>query len=319
MRSASRRPRRSGRRRGSRRRARAVTPSAGQRAAGGLEVARLGERDRASRPRSGRRSGRPGSPRRAARREQRGRARAAAEHDRAQPRAGARAGVEQRPSWVGTSEATVMSPSCSVGRRSASNGSSTTVVAAIAERSRTISPPTWESGSGHSQRSSGSRPSATAEPRALALRCCRSVSSTGRGAPVVPRGVDDQRDLVVARLADVERRAAVRGAAARRRGARRRAAAPALALAQPRVDRHGGRARAAGRRAARPRSPGPAGSAIATRSPGAAPRLRAARPARRAQQLARRSARSSGASSAIRVGARAPRRAAARDRSRHAH
>ena len=66
---------------------------AGQRAAGGLEVARVGERDRAARLGQpvglGDREARVGGAA-----QQRGRARAAAEHDPAQPRAGAAAGVE---------------------------------------------------------------------------------------------------------------------------------------------------------------------------------------------------------------------------------
>ncbi len=55
----------------------------------------------------------------------------------------------------------------------------------MALRTRIDRPPTWESGSAHSQRSLGSTPSATAEPSAL-HRKLPYVSSTGRGAEVVP-------------------------------------------------------------------------------------------------------------------------------------
>ena len=47
------------------------------------------------------------------------------------------------------------------------------------------SPPTWVSGIGHSQRSAWSRPSATAEPSALARKLAW-VSATGLGSEVVP-------------------------------------------------------------------------------------------------------------------------------------
>src|SRR5512142_2634931 len=46
-------------------------------------------------------------------------------------------------------------------------------------------PPTWVRGSGHSHRSSGSRPRATADPSALARKFVR-LSGTGLGAAVVP-------------------------------------------------------------------------------------------------------------------------------------
>ena len=83
----------------------------------------------------------------------------------AAPAAGAGPGGRRRraarASIVGTSEASVMSPSrSSRATRSASKGggSSTTVPAAAALRTSTISPPTCDSGIGHSQRSSGSEP-----------------------------------------------------------------------------------------------------------------------------------------------------------------
>src|SRR5215211_3163013 len=91
-----------------------------------------------------------------------------------------------RPSMVGTSE-TPVTPSCrAVATAPASNRSCrSTVVAWIAARTRMPSPPTWESGRQHSQRSSVGCPSAAAEAHAWAaqLPC---VSVIGRGAPVVP-------------------------------------------------------------------------------------------------------------------------------------
>ncbi len=108
------------------------------------------------------------------------------------------------------------------------------------ERSSTISPPTCESGSGHSQRSSGSRPSATADPSALAWTLPK-LSSTGRGAAVVP---------LVCTTSAVSPSSGATGSAAPRarqravddevgRGQQRRL----LGLPQPRVDRHRGGAR----------------------------------------------------------------------------
>ena len=49
-----------------------------------------------------------------------------------------------------------------------STGPSTAVVAIIVDRSTTIRPPTWDSGSGHSQRSPSPSSIAWASPRALA-------------------------------------------------------------------------------------------------------------------------------------------------------
>ena len=88
---------------------------------------------------------------------------------------------------VGTSDASVTSPASSVRfTRSASKRSwSTAVVWLTAQRTSTPSPPTWWSGSGQSQRSSGSTPRAPADAAALAAWLPK-VSSTGLGAPVVP-------------------------------------------------------------------------------------------------------------------------------------
>jgi hypothetical protein len=71
---------------------------------------------------------------------------------------------------VGTSDASVTSPASSVARTlSASKRSCTTaVVWLITERISTPRPPTWWSGSGVSQRSSGSTPRASALASALA-------------------------------------------------------------------------------------------------------------------------------------------------------
>ena len=55
----------------------------------------------------------------------------------------------------------------------------------MAERMTIDRPPTCESGSAHSQRSAGSRPSATAEPSALHSQL-PYVSSTALGVPLVP-------------------------------------------------------------------------------------------------------------------------------------
>ena len=133
-----------------------------------------------------------------------------------------------------------MSPSCSVRAvRSASNGSSTTVLAAAAERARIISPPTCESGIGHSQRSLGVAAERGAGRADVGGDVAERELDGARRAGGA-RGVDDQRDLVVARLADVEGRAAVLG---ERRVDEELGAAQqvlALALAEPRVDRHGG-------------------------------------------------------------------------------
>ena len=64
-------------------------------------------------------------------------------------------------------------------------GASTAVVAISVERSRTISPPTCDSGSGHSQRSSSASPIACVRPLAFA-RMLPNVISCGCGRPVVP-------------------------------------------------------------------------------------------------------------------------------------
>ena len=137
-----------------------------------------------------------------------------------------------------------MSPSrSSRATRSASNGggSSTTVPAAAALRTSTISPPTCDSGIGTSQRSSGSEPSTAPAARTCAARWPK-VSSTGRGVARRAGGVDDQRELVLVGVDDVERRAAL---VDQRLGDEHLGAARelgALALGEPQVDRHGGRA-----------------------------------------------------------------------------
>ena len=137
------------------------------------------------------------------------------------------------------------------------------------ERSRTISPPTWLSGSGHSQRSRRSCPSATAQPSAL-WRICPSVSTTGRGVPVVPdvwttSGAESRRGraraCAPARAARPWRRAARRQrpsitsvAPARRGVGSRRSSGTAATPASRQACRATAKSR-------------PGGSAIATRRP----------------------------------------------------
>ena len=90
-------------------------------------------------------------------------------------------------SIVGTSEASVTWPvsSAAFTRAVSKRSWSTAVVAFTAERTRIDRPATWWTGSGQSQRSSGSVPSASADARALAARFSR-VSVTAFGSPVVP-------------------------------------------------------------------------------------------------------------------------------------
>ena len=164
-------------------------PEPGQRPARRLEVARLGQRDGRARLGEPVGLGDRASPPSTARAQQAGRDGPAAQQHPPQPRAGRPPASRMRASIVGTSETSVMSPSrSSRATRSASNGggSSTTVPAAAALRTSTISPPTCDSGIGTSQRSSGSEPSTAPAARTCAARLPK-VSSTGRGARVVPR------------------------------------------------------------------------------------------------------------------------------------
>ena len=120
-------------------------------------------------------------------------------------------------------------------------GASTAVVAISVERSSTIRPPTWESGSGHSQRSPSPSPIACATPRAFA-RMLPNVISCGFGAAGRARRVDDQRDAVARRrLGQLEHAALV---PQRPRDDLLEVAREPVALGpgQPRVDRHDGRA-----------------------------------------------------------------------------
>ena len=98
-----------------------------------------------------------------------------------------------------------MSPSrSSRATRSASNGggSSTTVPAAAALRTSTISPPTCDSGIGTSQRSSGSEPSTA--PGGAHVRGQVAEGQLDRPRrPRRARGVDDQRELVLAGVDEV--------------------------------------------------------------------------------------------------------------------
>ena len=165
-----------------------------------------------------------------------------------------------------------MSPSCSVRAvRSASNGSSTTVLAAAAERARIISPPTCESGIGHSQRSSGSLPS-TAPAARMWAATLPNVSSTARGARVVPEvwtisATSSLCGSTTLKGAPPSSASGVltRNSAPRSRSLRSRSPSRgSTGMAGVRSSRQAWKATTKAR---------PAGSVIATRSPGAAPRL----------------------------------------------
>ena len=194
-----------------------------------------------------------------------------------------------------------MSPSrSSRATRSASNGggSSTTVPAAAALRTSTISPPTCDSGIGTSQRSSGSEPSTAPAARTCAARLPK-VSSTGRGVRVVPEVWTTSASSSSSGSAMLNGAPPSSASGWLTSTSAPRSSSRALALGQPQVDRHGGRAqqqaavdggherparaaarsrrgRRAGRRAARagpPRGSRPA----AARGRSAAPRASRAR------------------------------------------
>ena len=115
------------------------------------------------------------------------------------------------------------------------------MLAAAALRARIISPPTCESGIGHSQRSSGSLPS-TAPAARMWAATLPNVSSTGRGARVVPdvwttSAISSSSGSRTLNGAPPSSGSGVltTTSAPRRRSLRSR-------VAEPRVDRHGGRA-----------------------------------------------------------------------------
>ena len=184
-----------------------------------------------------------------------------------------------RASIVGTSETSVMSPSRSVlAVRSASKGSSTTVPAAAALRTRIISPPTWDSGIGHSQRSSGSGPS-TAPAARMCAATLPNVSSTARGERVVPDvwTTSATSPSSGSRLLNGAPPSSASGLETRKWASRR----SALRSRSPKRESTG----IAGERSKRQAwiattKARPGGSVSATRSPGAAPRL-TSRPAPR--------------------------------------
>ena len=181
-----------------------------------------------------------------------------------------------------------MSPSrSSRATRSASKGggSSTTVPAAAALRTSTISPPTCESGIGTSQRSSGSVPRTAAGGAHVRGEVAEGQLDRARRARRAG-GVDDQRELVLVGVGDVERRAALLG---QRLGDEHLDAAQqlrALALAEPQVDRHGGRAQQqAAVDGGHERPPGRQRDPDAVAGPGAAQHEPARRAGRGQQQL----------------------------------
>ena len=228
--------RRSGPRRGSRRPGRERRPPA---PGSGAAVRR---RHLRARLRSGRRSAATGSPaaRRAAEQRRRGRRRRRAARRAA--RAGARSPRRAAArSWVGTSETSVTSPS-SRRRALGVEASSTT---RSCRRSRSAAGPSARrraraaAGTASARRGRGR---ARRRAERVAMASCRSVSSTGRGAAVVPDVWTTS--AVASRSCGPRARGGglAASASAPSTTSRPPPAAPPLGAPQPQVDRHRGRA-----------------------------------------------------------------------------
>ena len=256
---------RTARRRRSRRRPRSRRVEPGQRAARGLGVARLGDRHR--RARLGEPVGRRDRPAGVAGAdEQRRVGGRAAEHHDAQRRR--RRAVDQ-PRELGRDQRRDRDVvACRRARAPRWCRRSR-------DRSSTISPPTWlTAAAGRASAPGAIDAERRRRSRARSPRICASESATGRGMPVVPRRVDDERR---------------RGTPSPSRHLRRRCSSGRRSPARRPARRHAGSRRSTGTAAA-PASrhacsatakSSPGGSAIATRARRDARPTRARRAARR--------------------------------------
>ena len=149
-----------------------------------------------------------------------------------------------RASIVGTSETIVARLSANRwARRSASKGGGSSIVVqpCTEPRIRIIRPPTWLSGSGHSQRSSAPSPRARAPPVGAGAQIpVRERDLTRFGGR--SRREEDQRGVVVAEARGRERLGRLGQALLDHEAGRARALA-AVGLGQAQVERHRGRAR----------------------------------------------------------------------------